>query len=286
MKRLAGVLCCTALAACTGSKPPAPPGPERALAPAPQPSACAAVASLAATGEHKPAVDQWPSLRYASVACNDAVLAAVERSRAALDEADAYVHRALQSKKEDDLDAARRHFDTALAICPKYYWARKLRDDLDQIIVGDVANLKSRGRARQAAGDPPGAIELLEKAAALAPGDAETAAELADLRRQLAERQLRLARSAEQRGDLTEADRRITLALEARPDNVGLRNELIAYARLLGVKFFSDGQLTLAKELWQSALSLDDANPQLLDYLHQVEERLESLTRIKPDAGG
>ncbi len=53
------------------------------------------------------------------------------------------------------------------------------------------------------------------------------------------------------------------------------------YARLLGLKFFSAGELTPARELWTQALSLDHDDARLNDYLHRVDERLENLEKIR-----
>ncbi|MDF1525621.1 MAG: hypothetical protein RRA15_01230 [bacterium] len=57
--------------------------------------------------------------------------------------------------------------------------------------------------------------------------------------------------------------------------------DIVIFARLLGMKFYSAGELSRAKELWAKALIVDPGNLKLQGYLKEVETRLDNLDRIK-----
>lgn len=86
---------------------------------------CNRVAGLAADGEIKPAVDEMAALERQGTACSDKVAAAVGTARAQLAEADALVRSPQASRQEGYLSGAAAELEGALAIYPKYYWAKK-----------------------------------------------------------------------------------------------------------------------------------------------------------------
>lgn len=277
MRRCAPIVCCALLAACATTELPAPADPR-----------CERVASLAAAGEHKPAVDELALLTQERAACPEPVVAAVAESRATLSRADALVREAVAKRDRGDLAAARQGLRQALEIYPKYYWAEKLRRDLEAGVTGEAADFREEAQRLLEEGDPQGALEQLERAAGLAGTNPQLASELGDLRRRIVEKHLALARSAEQQEDLAEAERRIGQALQVPFTDTDLKRVVVDRARLLGLKLFSAGELTRAKSLWAGALSLDRTNDKLREYLQEVEDRLESLGEIEsedPDSG-
>lgn len=209
---------------------------------------CDEVADLSLDGEHKPAVDQMTVLEHEEATCPDVAVVAVERSRLLLDQADGHVRKGLQIRKQGDLSAARESLRRALEIYPKYYWVEKI-----------LQNMNS------------------EESAISAEVEAER------LRQRLAETNLYLAREAEQQGNLVQAMRRALQVVAAAPAHVQTRIEVVRYAQLLGLKFYSAGEFTRARDLWSAALSLDQSNQTLREYVAGVEDRLRTLSEIKSD---
>ena len=270
------------------SAPPSlPPGAPPDL------KACDRVRSLAEAGEHKPALDALDELRGKNVVCPAPVVEATLRSRAVLTEADELVEAAIALRRAGDLEAARQGLDRALEVYPRYYWAQKLRDDVDELLdampdpptESPVAELRRQADRLRAAGDAPGALALLEEASSLAPDDMELAIETQALRRDVAGTSLDRAKEAEQRGELSEASGFLQRALGAAPSAGELREQIVDFARLLGLELFSGGLFSEARELWALALALDATNETLQSYLSEVDERLESLDRIQSDDG-
>lgn len=275
MKAGARVIWLALLAGCATSELPPPVDPR-----------CDRVVTLAEAGELKPAVDEMATLEAEGVSCPEAVQAGVEQARARLAEADAYVHQALERKRGGDSAAARESFRRALAVYPKYYWVEKLYQDLDEAVQADVSSLREQADRLRSHGDLRGALEALEMASALAGSDPQVEAELQSLRRHIAERSLARAREAEQQGDLAEAELRTRESMAAQPADPDLKTDIVEYARLLGLKLFAAGELTRAEDLWSRALSLDDANEKLREYLREVEVRLRNLDKIKTEDSG
>lgn len=212
-------------------------------------SGCDRVASLAQAGEYKPAVDEMATLAARGVACRRRVGSAVKRSQRKLDKADTYLLRSQEKRQHGDLAGARRDLTAALEVYPKYYWAQR----------------QLRNFERQS--DPE-------------------AMEAGLMQRKIAEHNLMLARQAEERDDLTRATELALQAMDPAPHDPDLRADLVEYARLLGLKLFSDGELTPASDLWGRALELDADNVKLRQYLREVDQRLDSLEAIKADANG
>ncbi len=89
------------------------------------------------------------------------------------------------------------------------------------------------------------------------------------------------AKLAWKEGRVDEAMRRATLALELRPAGDQLRSDMVDFARLLGIKLYSSGSLTWARDLWELALEADPGNRLLPKYLSEVKDRLSHLQKIK-----
>ena len=77
-----------------------------------------------------------------------------------------------------------------------------------------------------------------------------------------------------------------TELLDDEPSGPDARSELVEYSRLLGLKLFSEGELTQAQDLWQKALLLDPSNQKIQEYLTEVDQRLKSLQEIKSKDDG
>ena len=249
-------------------------------APSPVATGCDRVAALVDASDHKLAVD---ALAEIEATCSDAVVDAVARSQKTFDEADAHVHRAQRQRRDGDLAGASASYRAALRSYPRYYWVQKLQRDLGQEISAELAVLKTRAASQLADGDVAAAEGTLAAAVALDPADVRLEKELDSVRGKVAEAHLALARQAETGGQLEQAGRHTRKATQSAPESGSLRERIVEYARLLGLKLFSDGQLTLARDLWQDALALDMSNSALRQHLEAVQERLESLSRIKKD---
>lgn len=232
---------------------------------------CDEMAELAQDGDHKPAVDRFDELLDEGTECpleNEALAA---QSRLALDLADELVLSSTAKKQAGDFDGAQADLEAALEVYPKYYWARKLLRDL---------------------GGPPPQEEVAEVHTPAAPSRqqrvsaSEVHADVELLKQLIAEQNLQMARLAEQAGDLEAAQHWAIQAVRSEPDKPELRDGIVEYARLLGLKFFSAGELTPARELWGAALSIDGDDDRLQSYLRQVDERLQNLEEIRRKNGG
>ena len=85
----------------------------------------------------------------------------------------------------------------------------------------------------------------------------------------------------EKEGDLDAAAGHTLYVLELSVPGEQLSADIVIFARLLGMKFYSAGELSRAKELWAKALLIDPGNLKLQSYLKEVETRLDNLDRIK-----
>lgn len=235
---------------------------------------CRELTSLTESGDYKQATDLLARLETARAPCPDHDLAAAEQSRRRLDSADDLIRSSTARKQEGDVHGAIRDLEHALEIYPKYYWASKLLRDLGK----RPPNQQETGAA-VATVDPP-------KVPATPPQtDAAVETDVEVLRQLIAEQNLELARIAEQEGNLEAASRWALQAMKAEPADSTVMRALVEFVRLLGLKFFSAGELTPARELWVEALALDHRDQRLRDYLRQVDERLESLEQIRRKSG-
>ncbi len=288
LTRLCAVLLLMGCASGGNVAPPANPDAVPDVEPA-EPAAlrdleaeCSRAARLAETGEHKPAVEALEALLKAGATCPDTVMETVEDSRRRLTDADELARRGLEARRLGDIAAARESFLLALTVYPRYYWVQKLVEDLPADASHEIAALRKAAAERVSSGRPEEALEILEQAALLPSAGPEVAAEIGRLRGELAVTRLDEARRAQQAKDLSRAFERAQEAISARPDQPIL-GQVVDFARRLGLDLFSTGELVQARDLWEAALSLDQGNGLLQEYLGQVNARLRNLAVIKED---
>jgi tetratricopeptide (TPR) repeat protein len=246
---------------------------------------CARAARLAGAGEHKPAVDALESLLAEGADCEPSVLDAVAVSERTLTAADALVRQGIAARRAGDIETARRSFRQARDVYPKYFWVERLEKDLPPDPSARVAALRQQAAELLVSGQPEEALRRLEEAAELTPPDPGMRREIARLRTDLGDERLGEAHEAQQAGDLTRAVELTEMAIAARPDSP-VRDRVIEFARRLGLNLFSAGELVQAKAIWQAAITLDQGNELLRQYLDEVDSRLRSLDRIKQGNGG
>ncbi|MCF8039547.1 MAG: tetratricopeptide repeat protein [Desulfohalobiaceae bacterium] len=110
-------------------------------------------------------------------------------------------------------------------------------------------------------------------------------ARFGDRRLALVRQGLAKARQSEQDEDLVAATGHtfclllLGLSLHEEP----VREEIVEFARILGMKQFSTGNFSVARDLWQGALRLDPRNSRLRRYLEEVNSGLDNLKKIKQD---
>ena len=155
------------------------------------------------------------------------------------------VEKAARIDAQERLDNARAHLDAG-----RYEEAQRL------LMEGDVQNqLGARGE------------ELL--------------AEIDMLRKERVNKRFNHAIEKEKSGDLYAAAGHTMYVLDLSRPSDDLSEDIVNFARLLGMKFYSAGELSRAKELWAGALGLAPGNKKLLTYLKEVDTRLDNLDRIK-----
>ncbi len=243
---------------------------------------CQRAAGFSEAGEHKPAVESLDLVLRAGASCEASVLGAVEESQRRLAEADDLARRGLEARRQGDVAAARESFRQALAVYPRYYWVQRLEHDLPADFSSELRELREAASAELAAGRSEEALELLERAAGLPAATPEVAAEAARVRTELASARLGVALRAQRTGDLTQALAWTERALATRPEPP-LKQQVVEFARRLGLTLFSAGELVQARSVWRAALSLDESNERLIEYLDEVEARLRTLAAIADD---
>jgi tetratricopeptide (TPR) repeat protein len=100
-------------------------------------------------------------------------------------------------------------------------------------------------------------------------------------RQSLIRKGLVLAREAEQKGNLEAAAGHTMYVLKLSSAGEFLSSDTVEFTRLLGMKFFSAGNFSKARDLWEGALRLSPGNSKLQKYLAQVEECLDNLKKIR-----
>jgi tetratricopeptide (TPR) repeat protein len=103
-----------------------------------------------------------------------------------------------------------------------------------------------------------------------------------DRRRAIIKRGFLTAQEAEQAGDLESAADHTMYVLQLSSAEESLTSEVVEFARLLGLKLFSAGNFSRARDLWKGALRIVPDNVRLQKYLAKVEERLDNLKKIRP----
>jgi tetratricopeptide (TPR) repeat protein len=94
------------------------------------------------------------------------------------------------------------------------------------------------------------------------------------------------ALASEKEGDMDAAAVQTLHVLELSVPGGQMSTDIVMFARLLGMKFYSAGELSRAKELWTKALIIDPENLKLKSYLKEVDARLDNLDRIKKGGAG
>ncbi|MEN8190738.1 MAG: hypothetical protein ABFS19_12905 [Thermodesulfobacteriota bacterium] len=267
---------------------------------------CVRIADLSRDGSHKDAVDLEDKLEKYGLTCSTEVQELAEESRSRLDQANDYVRQALEQKKEGDLPAAKANMQNALNVYPKYYWVQELLKNVETAlkeqgtVVQDEAENHSPGKKLEY----EEAVELQDENERLSlsremekqepkPGSAKQPGREAEKeqgrvrehRREIAAKGLEAARQAEKKEDLEEASQQLLKVLELSSAGEELTPEIVEYARVLGMKFFSTGNFTRAQALWQEALRLSPGNVELQRYLDEVEAGLAGLQKIKEEEG-
>ncbi len=263
---------------------------------------CAQILKLSQAGEHKPAVDLADKLTKNGCKCSDEVTKKAHFSRSQLTLSDAYVLEGKKSKGEGQLLEAQTNFLKALEIYPKYYWAQKLLKKVDCSINAQITGLKEEAHNLEADGNLEGALSLVQDAIVLSRGDNNLKLEATRLqgainkvlqekkqkqltrgqRRSIIRKGFVAAQEAEQKDNLESAAGQTMHILELSLSEELLTSEIVEFARLLGLKLFSSGDLSKAQSLWREALRLEPDNVKLQKYLKEVNESLNNLKKIKP----
>jgi len=89
------------------------------------------------------------------------------------------------------------------------------------------------------------------------------------------------AKEATDSGDFDKAVLHLGNALGQGEIEKSLKDEIVEYMKLLGMRYYSKGELTRAREVWNLAIESDPENPTLQKYIYEVEVRLDSLRKIK-----
>jgi len=106
-------------------------------------------------------------------------------------------------------------------------------------------------------------------------------AEILERRHERIKKRFDDAMDTEKKGDLDAAAGHTLYILELAVPGEPLAGEIVEFSRLLGVKLYSAGELSRAKELWAQALEIEPENLKLQSYLKEVQTRLDNLDRIK-----
>lgn len=244
-------------------------------------AACAAVMELHETGDLKPAVDSMRGLRAQAISCPPKVEAAFEAAQETLRAADELARQGLEHRDRGEIGAARRNFAQALAIYPKYYWVRALENALPSHDPQRILALRRKALELCEQDRLDESLALLEQALELEPSERETIELISETKAQIALRHLSDANRAASEDRLAAAAESVIRALGTRPEVGAIRQRLVEDARNLGLSLFSAGELIEARELWKAALDVEPANSILLEYLAEVEVRLDRLATIQ-----
>ena len=306
-------------------------------------SECVRIVQFCQAGEYKTAVDIADQLNKAGYRCSEEVLERINFSRSKLDEADAYVLKSKNLKKEGQLLSARANLLKALEIYPKYYWAQHLLKKVEQSINAEITGLEGEARDLRSKGDPERALLPMEESSLLFPFDPtfalgaerpqdaggkslseekearklqeiqsnkdtdnfeeterfleEDATEknlgkdgearlntIRDYRHSIIRKGFLAAMEAEQKGNLEAAAERTMYVLKLSSAGEPSSLDIVEFTRLLGMKLFSAGNFSKARDLWEEALRLSPGNSKLQKYLAEVEESLDNLKKIKKEA--
>lgn len=127
-------------------------------------------------------------------------------------------------------------------------------------------------------------IKLLqdETAAKLLGKDGEIRLQVIEKQRQsIIRKGLLTAKENEQKNDLESAAGHTIYVLELSSAGEPLTADIVKFTRLLGLKLFTAGNFSRARDLWEGALRLAPDNRKLQKYLAEVEESLDNLKKIQ-----
>ena len=110
--------------------------------------------------------------------------------------------------------------------------------------------------------------------------------EIAAVRKTRSREAFKIAARAEEEGNLKDAFYYLGLTLNDASMDKERLDEIVEFARLLGLKFYSRGRFSQAREVWNLALTQDPKNRKLKGYLDEVEKRLESIKKIQEESDG
>lgn len=108
--------------------------------------------------------------------------------------------------------------------------------------------------------------------------------EIKTLREARSKEAFKVAVQAEEQGNLNDAYYYLGLTLSEPPMEKGRLDEVVEFARLLGLKFYAKGRFTQARETWNLALAQDPKNRKLKGYLDEVRKRLDSIEKIQEES--
>ncbi len=274
----------------------------RAISEAKNKSQCTQILKFSRAGEHKTTVDIADKLTKTGYSCSEEVSERIHFSQSKLNQADSYVLKAKKCKQEGKLLDAQTNLQKALVIYPKYYWARNMLKKIKRSINAQITGLKEEAHNLELNGNLDEALSLVQDAIVLSPGDNDLKLEAArlqdamnllqqegeerlhalrDQRLNIIRKGLEAARKAEQQGNLETATGHTMYVLELSSRGEPLTSEIVEFARLLGLKLFSAGDFSKARDLWKGALHLSPGNSKLQKYLEEVEESLDNLKKIQ-----
>jgi tetratricopeptide (TPR) repeat protein len=110
--------------------------------------------------------------------------------------------------------------------------------------------------------------------------------QIRERRTALVTRRLAEAIESEQKGDLDAAADNLSGVLVLVGDKDLQIGQAVEFARLLGMKFYSAGRMSKARDLWVLALEKDPGNEKMKRYIEEVNLRLEKLEKLKIGEGG
>ena len=108
--------------------------------------------------------------------------------------------------------------------------------------------------------------------------------EIRTLRESRVREAFKMAVRAEEQGNLNDAYYYLGLTVGDSPMEKRRLDDVVEFARLLGLKFYAKGRFTQAREVWNLALAQDPNNRKLKGYLDEVRKRLDSIKKIQEES--
>jgi tetratricopeptide (TPR) repeat protein len=233
--------------------------------------------------------------------CNDRIRDS--RNRAAM--VDALLRQSIDLYAQNRLPEALSGFRDVLRTDPDNPLAREYERKTSVAIDAAVDQALSRSRERVRQGDAAGAIDILENAEAVSPGDARVETRLAALRARaaaptgavspappptpaadvdeavLSPRYREGVRRFEE-GDFAAAAKELQVVWTAAPGYRDVTATLTRAYLLLGMRAYSDGRYDEAIATWEKALTVDPGNGKARRYLKNARDEASRLGAMKP----